>query len=92
MSANEMKCSTTCHFHEERTDDIEEIKSTLNGKYGDVGVVGKLNTYVKQQEAIITRLDDLDAKFWKLTLLMLGGLAVAALNLFLLLAKDWGGK
>jgi hypothetical protein len=85
----EEKTPTTCYFHVIHENDLLELKRTLNGLHGEVGLVGKVNTVTTTQKVIIDRLDALDAKFWKLTIMMLGGLGIAALNLLLLLAKGW---
>ncbi len=90
MQNEEPKCSTICFFHDERSKDIANIHCVLNGEHGNVGLVGKVNTMAEIQKTILEKLSGIEGRFWKLTLMMLGGIALAALNLFLLLVKRGG--
>lgn len=83
-------CNTTCQLHTTQVDKIDKHDCILNGEHGDVGIVGKLNTVIENQKLHQTRLDGIDAKFWKATVMIICGLGLSTLNLFLLLAAQWG--
>lgn len=87
---DEIKCNTTCYFHDTHEKTFARHEAILNGEHGNVGLVGKVDTLSTKIDNVHDVLDRLEGRFWKLTLLMLGALGLAALNLFLLLAKGWG--